>query len=122
MTADFAPKRERSVSPPPLKKRKLDSTTTSESSQCLFLLSKDQNLCIVPWIEKAVSQFFTPVSKKEPEQVTWRIINESLLFASHEPNLDLKNNTPPEKRRRIAAFDLVCMMSLRSQIYRLTIL
>ena len=62
--------------------------------------------------EKAVSNFFTPASKKEPERVTWRVINQSLLFAKYEPNLDPKINDPPLKRRKIAAFDLVCQAFL----------
>ncbi len=55
-----------------------------------------------------MSNFFTPASKKEPEKITWRIINESLFFAKYEPDTDSKSNTPPLKRRKIAAFDLVC--------------
>ncbi|CAD6571469.1 MAG: hypothetical protein ASARMPREDX12_004546 [Alectoria sarmentosa] len=76
--------REASLSPPPLKKRKFESTTT----------------------KKAVSSFFTPASKKEPEKVTWRIINESLLFARYQPETDYTTNGAPSKRQKIAAFDL----------------
>ncbi|CAF9914539.1 hypothetical protein IMSHALPRED_001936 [Imshaugia aleurites] len=89
MTTNHAAKgqkiaRQPSLSPPPLKKRKVDSTTT----------------------KKAVSSFFTPASKKEPERITWRIINESLLFARHQPDIADTPTEPPLKRRKIAAFDL----------------
>ncbi|KAL2049079.1 hypothetical protein ABVK25_010675 [Lepraria finkii] len=77
-----APKRERSLSPPPSKKRKLESTTT----------------------KKAVANFFTPASKKEPEKTAWAIINKGLLIARYNPAKEA--NRPPVKRRKIAAFDL----------------
>lgn len=59
--------------------------------------------------EKAVSSFFTPASKKEPERITWRIINESVLLARYQPEDADKTNGPPSKRPKIAAFDLVSM-------------
>ncbi|KAM0795081.1 DNA kinase/phosphatase Pnk1 [Usnea florida] len=86
MTANHATKREAntreaSVSPPRPKRRKVESTTT----------------------KKAISSFFTPASKKEPENIIWRILNESLLFARYQPGT---TSGPPERRRKIAAFDL----------------
>ncbi|KAL6714847.1 DNA kinase/phosphatase Pnk1 [Lecanora helva] len=68
-----------SVSPPPTKKRKLESTTT----------------------KKAVASFFTPSSKKEPEKVTWRIVNDTLLFAKYNP----KTTSKDDIKRKIAGFD-----------------
>lgn len=50
-----------------------------------------------------MASFFTPVSKKEPAQLTWRIINGSLLLGSYKP----RSGKPIAKRRKIAAFDLV---------------
>ncbi|KAL2041201.1 hypothetical protein N7G274_006146 [Stereocaulon virgatum] len=77
-----APKREGSLSPPPSKKRKFESTTT----------------------KKAVANFFTPASKKEPEKTVWAVINEGLLIARYNPAKEA--NGTPTKRRKIAAFDL----------------
>ncbi|MCJ1301277.1 hypothetical protein MMC08_004076 [Hypocenomyce scalaris] len=75
--------REGSLSPPPVK-RKLESTTT----------------------KKAVASFFTPVSKKEPEKITWRVVNRSLLVGASTPEpSSTKNDAPAKKRRKIAAFD-----------------
>ncbi|KAF2018169.1 PNK3P-domain-containing protein [Aaosphaeria arxii CBS 175.79] len=70
---------DRGVSPPPAK-RKQQSTTTS----------------------KAVANFFTPASKKEPEKMTWRIVNESLLIGRYNAAAQL---IPKAGRRKIAAFD-----------------
>ncbi|KAF3034070.1 hypothetical protein E8E12_004444 [Didymella heteroderae] len=47
---------EKEVSPPPAKRRQQSHTTN-----------------------KAVANFFTPSSKKEPEKMTWRIVKDSLL-------------------------------------------
>ncbi|KAL7776622.1 hypothetical protein CFE70_007040 [Pyrenophora teres f. teres 0-1] len=66
------------VSPPPSKRRQ-QSTTTS----------------------KAVANFFTPVSKKEPEKMVWRIVKDSLLVG----RFGTAAAQSTTKRRRIAAFD-----------------
>ncbi|KAF8418544.1 putative DNA 3'-phosphatase Tpp1 [Tirmania nivea] len=67
------------ISPPPFK-RKVMSTTTSAT----------------------VANFFKPLSQKEPEKTTWRVIDKSLLVAKYD------NKTIPtySKPRKIAAFDL----------------
>lgn len=57
--------------------------------------------------DKAVSTFFTPLSQKEPDPITWRIVNNSLVVG--------KYNIAPDERRdsqkkRVAAFDLVRML------------
>ncbi|KAL8832263.1 MAG: hypothetical protein Q9170_004951 [Blastenia crenularia] len=70
------------VSPPPTK-RKIESATT----------------------KKAVAGFFTPASKKEPDQITWRIINGTLLSGAYKPNPSKDPSSPAIKRRKIAAFD-----------------
>lgn len=60
--------------------------------------------------EQAVNNFFTPASKKEPEEISWRVVNETLLLARYQPTVADKADKPPSnKRRKIAAFDLVKM-------------
>ncbi|KAL8688199.1 MAG: hypothetical protein Q9218_005829 [Villophora microphyllina] len=71
-----------SVSPPPVK-RKFESTTT----------------------KKAVAGFFTPASKKVPEQSTWRVVNGTLLSGRYKPNEPSTETSRPSKPRKIAAFD-----------------
>ncbi|MCJ1395936.1 hypothetical protein MMC18_008822 [Xylographa bjoerkii] len=72
-----------SPSPPPLK-RKIASTTTN----------------------KTVASFFTPISKKDPDQITWRIIHNSLLHGKHKPKSDRLNDEGDHgKKCKIAAFD-----------------
>ncbi|GKZ20638.1 hypothetical protein AbraIFM66951_005366 [Aspergillus brasiliensis] len=70
----------RAISPPPLK-RKVESTIT----------------------KKAVSSFFTPASQKKPEQITWRIVNNSAVIAKYTSDLGHKKST---EKPKIAAFDL----------------
>jgi len=50
---------------------------------------------------KAVAQFFTPLSKKEPEKVAWRVVDETLLVGEHQ------GFTADSGRHKIAGFDLV---------------
>ena len=69
------------VSPPPLR-RKIESTTTS----------------------KAVASFFKPASQKEPEKISWRTIDHSLIVGRFDPQtIPSQAQKPPVK---IAAFDL----------------
>ncbi|OAK95989.1 PNK3P-domain-containing protein [Phaeosphaeriaceae sp. SRC1lsM3a] len=70
---------DRGVSPPP-SKRKQQSTTTS----------------------KAVANFFTPLSKKEPDKMSWRIVKDSLLVGRYTAS---GARTAASQRTRIAAFD-----------------
>ncbi|KAF2035544.1 DNA kinase/phosphatase Pnk1 [Setomelanomma holmii] len=70
---------DRGVSPPP-SKRKQQSTTTS----------------------KAVANFFTPASKKEPSKMSWRIVKDSLLVGRYTPT---PAKTTLHDNARIAAFD-----------------
>ncbi|KAF2692285.1 PNK3P-domain-containing protein [Lentithecium fluviatile CBS 122367] len=72
----------RGVSPPP-SKRKQQSTTTS----------------------KAVASFFTPLSKKEPEQMTWRTVHDTLLIGRHTPP-SAASVAQTRAKQKIAAFDL----------------
>jgi len=58
-------------------------------------------------IEKAVANFFAPLSKKEPEAISWRIVNSTLLVGKYCPHPVDKAAEPPLTRRKVAAFDLV---------------
>jgi bifunctional polynucleotide phosphatase/kinase len=94
------------VSPPPLR-RKVESTTTSEYqpsniSKAKLLTISDQIL------ETAVASFFTPISQKKPEKITWRIVNKSLIAGKYTSGPGENAQTQPPKRRKVAAFDLVC--------------
>ncbi|GAM38961.1 hypothetical protein TCE0_034r10115 [Talaromyces pinophilus] len=71
------------VSPPPLR-RKVESTTT----------------------KTAVASFFTPISQKKPEKITWRIVNKSLIAGKYTSGPGENAQTQPPKRRKVAAFDL----------------
>ncbi len=62
---------------------------------------------LIDLIEKALASFFTPTSKKEPENINWRTVNSTLLVGKYSPQTDDKSIEPPTKRRKIAAFDLV---------------
>lgn len=53
--------------------------------------------------DKAVASFFTPASKKEPDRLSWRVVDESLLIGTYSPHIE----KPRSKRKKIAAFDLV---------------
>jgi bifunctional polynucleotide phosphatase/kinase len=75
---------DRTLSPPPIK-RKQQSTTTS----------------------KAVANFFKPTSQKEPERVTWQIVDQTLLVGKH--HVSEENKVPVvDGKQKIAAFDFVC--------------
>ncbi|MCJ1358282.1 MAG: hypothetical protein MMC33_008281 [Icmadophila ericetorum] len=79
--------REGSLSPPMVKKR-VESTTTSMN-------------------RKAVTNFFTPASKKEPERIAWRVVDNSLLVGKYDPEVvkGRGNQGLGIRRRKIAAFD-----------------
>ncbi|EXJ77494.1 hypothetical protein A1O3_09720 [Capronia epimyces CBS 606.96] len=76
-----APPPGRSISPPPVK-RKVQSITTN----------------------KAVASFFKPASQKEPEKLTWRNVEKTLIVGRYDAS-----NVPPHTRTlpvKVAAFDL----------------
>jgi len=52
---------------------------------------------------KAIANFFTPASKKEPEKMSWRIVNDSLLIGRYRASTPISSL----KRQKIAAFDFV---------------
>ena len=88
-------KDQKNLSPPPVR-RKVESTTTSEIPRSTYLSLAHSLLST----EKAVASFFTPASKKEPDLITWRTVDNSLLVGRYKG--------PPPRRRKIAAFDFVC--------------
>jgi hypothetical protein len=54
--------------------------------------------------DKAVANFFTPLSKKEPEKMSWRIVKDSLLVGRYATSAA----RPAAKgKTKIAAFDFV---------------
>ncbi|KAF1976004.1 PNK3P-domain-containing protein [Bimuria novae-zelandiae CBS 107.79] len=73
---------DRAVSPPPAK-RKQQSTTTS----------------------KAIASFFTPLSKKEHDQMAWRVVNDSLLIGRYNVKIATQMAQTIKAKRKIAAFD-----------------
>jgi len=58
--------------------------------------------------EKAVANFFKPASQKQkdPEKVTWRIINDSLLIGKYHESQPVARKENGQ-RQKIAAFDFV---------------
>ncbi|PYH46094.1 putative DNA 3'-phosphatase Tpp1 [Aspergillus saccharolyticus JOP 1030-1] len=70
----------RAISPPPIK-RKVESTVT----------------------KKAVSSFFTPVSQKKPQQITWRVVNNSAVIGKYVTGAERKQTA---EKLKVAAFDL----------------
>jgi bifunctional polynucleotide phosphatase/kinase len=105
--------KDRSVSPPPLK-RKAQSTITSMSpckSRTTGCLPTDANMAS----ESAVANFFTPTSKKPKDRTTWSErsagegVSATLLVGKYVP--EKGDDEPLAKRRKIAAFDLVRVTS-----------
>jgi hypothetical protein len=89
---------DRGVSPPP-SKRKQPSTTTSKlhANAC-----RDLVLSHAPG--KAIANFFTPLSKKEPDKMTWRVVKDSLLIGRYAAST---GRSAVKGRTKIAAFDFV---------------
>ncbi|THX36262.1 PNK3P-domain-containing protein [Aureobasidium pullulans] len=69
-----------SVSPPPLKRTAPAASTTTNS---------------------AVANFFKPASQKEPEKLTWKVIDNTLLYCKY----DKVDGSAAVRPRKIAAFD-----------------
>ena len=74
---------DRDISPPAKRKATPTATTTTVTN-------------------KAVANFFTPASQKEPEKVSFQIIHDSLLIARYENATASRSKSGPLK---IAAFD-----------------
>jgi bifunctional polynucleotide phosphatase/kinase len=89
---------DRGVSPPS-SKRKQQSATTSKpyANVCKGLVLRQAT-------GKAVANFFTPLSKKEPEKMSWRIVKDSLLIGRYAASAVRSAATGTIK---IAAFDFV---------------
>lgn len=101
------------VSPPPLK-RKVESTTTSKFPDTQLLQKSKLVGSDYETPEAAVASFFTPVSQKKPEKITWRIVNKSLVVGKYDnkstatsEQTTTRREEVTGKKRKIAAFDLV---------------
>lgn len=59
--------------------------------------------------EAAVANFFKPTSEKEkePEKVSWKIIDDSLLIGKYQLSEARKDVTQRLGKRKVAAFDFV---------------
>lgn len=64
-----------------------------------------------------MASFFTPASQKHPDQLTWRIVNSSLLVGRYSPHATRQASDALGKRRKIAAFDLVCSPDWRAEVF-----
>jgi hypothetical protein len=62
----------------------------------------DYHLTFPP--DKAVANFFTPLSKKEPEKMSWRIVKDSLLVGRYATSA---TRSAAKGKIKIAAFDFV---------------
>ncbi|KAG9656623.1 PNK3P-domain-containing protein, partial [Aureobasidium melanogenum] len=69
-----------SVSPPPLKRTTPSASTTTSA---------------------AVANFFKPASQKDPEKLTWKVIENTLLYCKY----DKADSFAADRPRKIAAFD-----------------
>lgn len=56
--------------------------------------------------EKTVAAFFTPTSKKKPEPITWRVIDNSLVVGKYA-HPEERRRPPSSGKQKVAAFDLV---------------
>ncbi|PYH99159.1 polynucleotide kinase 3'-phosphatase [Aspergillus ellipticus CBS 707.79] len=68
------------ISPPPLKRKSEPAVT-----------------------KKAMSSFFTPASQKKPDQITWRIVNNSAVIGKYATESERQGKA---QKAKIAAFDL----------------
>jgi bifunctional polynucleotide phosphatase/kinase len=66
---------------------------------------------------KAVANFFTPLSKKEPEKMTWRIVQDSLLVGKYVAAAATARTTATG-RTRVAAFDFVRLHAKLCELLR----
>lgn len=60
-------------------------------------------------LEKAVSNFFKPASQKEPDKITWRVVNDSLLVGKYNAS-SVESKYASAQKTKIAAFDFVTNM------------
>jgi len=94
-------KADHSVSPPTLKRKVQSSTTRKDHLMiCHVRLLKISQ-------ENAVKSFFTPASQKAPEKTRWTTAHNTLLIAHYATSPDAEQERRRQKRRKIAAFDMV---------------
>lgn len=56
--------------------------------------------------EKSAANFFTPLSQKKPDPISWRIVDKTLVVGKYTSDAKTKPAST-ENKQRIAAFDLV---------------
>lgn len=68
------------------------------------------SLMLICSVEQVVASFFKPTSekKKEPEKISWRTIDDSLLIGKYQTSGTEVSVTKMPIKRKIAAFDFVC--------------
>ncbi|KAK2808825.1 hypothetical protein FQN50_004301 [Emmonsiellopsis sp. PD_5] len=88
---------ERDISPPPLKRKAVKTTTTTTTTTTTAITTH----------KTAPSNFFTPLSRKKPEQIGWRVVHNSCVIGRYgKDKSTLKLGPTIGSRRRVAAFDL----------------
>jgi bifunctional polynucleotide phosphatase/kinase len=92
-------------------KRRQQSTITSTYETRATLYWSANN-----YPGKAVANFFTPASKKEPEKMMWRVVNDSLLIGRYQAATVTQTAKSGAKRRKIAAFDFVRLSTCRAYV------
>lgn len=101
----------RAISPPPLKRTTATvtskTTVTSETKNRLPHCADKELIKITASTENAAANFFTPLSQKKPDPITWRIVNNTLIVGKYSSETAQQQTPSTAERRRIAAFDLV---------------
>jgi hypothetical protein len=100
---DRVPKIEKSLRLP-----QRDASNQQQPVRAAVLEYDRYSLTMTP--DKAVANFFTPTSKKEPEKMTWRIIKDSLLVGRYCASSTVES--AGQSTKRIAAFDFVSQPGL----------
>ncbi|BCR83768.1 putative DNA 3'-phosphatase Tpp1 [Aspergillus chevalieri] len=78
----------RAISPPPLKRTAATTATTTTKTTVTT---------------KSAANFFTPLSQKKPDPLTWRTVNNTLIIGRYAGQ---KHKRSTAKKQKIAAFDL----------------
>ena len=57
--------------------------------------------------EKTVANFFKPASQKQPDKVTWRVRDDTLIIGRYQPSDAKMPSLDAVQKHKIALFDLV---------------